>query len=145
MAKKDRFQLSSAVYLLLIKDGRILLSRRHNTGWMDGMYSLVSGHLDGGEPLTSAMCREAEEEAGIVISPADLSFVHAMHRASDVEYMDFFFTASGWKGEPYNAEPEKCDDMQWFPLDALPDNILPYVRQVLEDHRNGIAFSEIGW
>lgn len=141
----ERFKLHAAVYLLLIRDGQVLLLRRFNTGWSDGMYSLISGHLDGDEPLTTAMCREAQEEAGIAINPTELKFAHVMHRFSDVEYMDFFFTANTWEGEPSNTEPEKCDDMQWFPLDNLPPNILPYVRQVVEDYTAGRYFSEVGW
>jgi 8-oxo-dGTP diphosphatase len=146
---KDRFKLSSAVYLLLVRDNKILLLRRYNTGWSDGLYSLAAGHIDGQEPLTLAMCREAKEEAGITVNPKDLAFVHVMHRIDRLgdkkEYLDFFFTASNWEGEPYNAEPEKCDDIQWFELDNLPENILPYIRQVIEDFKNGVYFSETGW
>ncbi|MDB5182052.1 MAG: hypothetical protein JWP13_815 [Candidatus Saccharibacteria bacterium] len=141
----ERFTLSAAVYLLLIKDNKVLLLRRYNTGWADGMYSMVSGHVDGGEPLSVAMCREAKEEAGITIAPGDIEFLHVMHRMSNKEYIDFFFMARNWEGEPYNAEPEKCDDMQWFPLDKLPDNILPHVRQVIAGYKKGLPFSEIGW
>lgn len=145
----DRFKLSAAVYLLLIKDEKILLLRRFNTGWSDGQYSLPAGHIDGDEPLTLAMCREAKEEAGITLKPEDMTFAHAMHRkdrtSDKKEYVDFFFTAKEWEGEPYNAEPQKCDDARWFPLDDLPGNLLPYVRQVIDDHNSGVSFSEIGW
>lgn len=142
---QDRFRLKAAVYVLLIRHNKVLLSRRYNTGWSDGMYSLVSGHIDGNEPATVAICREAREEAGISIDPAQLQFVHVMHRASNEEYIDFFFAADTWQGEPTNSEPDKCDDMQWFALDNLPENILPYVRQVLEDYKQGRYYSEVGW
>lgn len=142
---RDRFTLSAAVYLLLIRDSQVLLSRRYNTGWSDGMYSLVSGHIDGREPLTIAMSREAKEEAGITIRPQDLQFVHVMHRNSDKEYIDFFFTTDTWEGELHNAEPEKCDELQWFPLNDIPNNTLPYIKQVIHDYRNQVAFSEVDW
>jgi 8-oxo-dGTP pyrophosphatase MutT (NUDIX family) len=141
-----RFTIHAAVYLLLVTDNKVLLLRRFNTGWSDGMYTLVAGHLDGDEPLTAAMCREAKEEAGIAIKPEDLAFAHVSHRSSsDRDYLDFFFTARLWEGEPHNAEPTKCDDMQWFPLDALPENILPYIKQVITTAKKGTPFSEIGW
>jgi 8-oxo-dGTP pyrophosphatase MutT (NUDIX family) len=140
------FTIHAAVYLLLVKDSKVLLLRRFNTGWSDGMYTLVAGHLDGDEPLTAAMCREAREEAGITVKPEDLVFAHVLHRsASDRDYLDFFFTARLWGGEPHNTEPAKCDNMQWFPLDALPENILPYVKQVITTTKKGTHFSETGW
>ena len=49
----QRNRVDSAVYLVLIEDGKILLSRRFNTGFEDGNYSLPSGHLDGFYSLAS--------------------------------------------------------------------------------------------
>ena len=49
-----------AVHLFLVQDGRILLLRRYNTGYEDGNYSVVAGHIDGGEKLKSAMVREGQ-------------------------------------------------------------------------------------
>jgi hypothetical protein len=43
----ERFKLTPAVYLILVKERKILLAKRKNTGWMDGFYSLVSDHMDG--------------------------------------------------------------------------------------------------
>ena len=59
--KKVRFQMPVAVHLLLVKEGKILLLRRSNTGYEDGMYSIVAGHIDGDEDVKSAMIREAKE------------------------------------------------------------------------------------
>ena len=61
-----------AVHLLLVKDDRILLLKRYNTGYEDGNYSVVAGHSDGGEDLKTAMIREGREEAGIEVSHANL-------------------------------------------------------------------------
>ncbi|MDI6722014.1 MAG: NUDIX domain-containing protein [Candidatus Aenigmarchaeota archaeon] len=142
---KERFKLVPASHLILIKDGKILLSRRFNTGWEDGKYSVVSGHLDGGETFTQAMIREAREEAGIGIKPEDLEIAHVMHRKAENERIDFFIRAKKWAGEPANKESHKCDDLKWFGMDDLPDNTIPYVRHAVHCIRNNIFYSEFGW
>lgn len=144
---EERFTLRAAVYLVLIRDGKTLLTRRFSTGWMDGKYSLIAGHLDGGEKISDAMIREAYEEAGIKIAKGDLRPLKVLHRFSsnDQEYMDFFFMAEKWEGEPGIKETDKCDDMSWFPINDLPENTLPHVKDVIENYKDGVAFVESGW
>ncbi len=142
---KTYFKLIPAVYLFLRKDNDVLLLKRVNTGYQDGKYGVVSGHVDGGELATDAMRREAKEEAGISIKTDDLRFVHVTHRLNDSldqERVDFFFEAWNWEGDITNLEPEKCDDLSWFAIDKLPENIIPHVRLVLEKELNHQYYSE---
>lgn len=142
----ERFTLRAAVYLILLKGNNVLLTRRYNTGWMDGKYSLIAGHLDGNESVTNSMIREAWEEAGIKVAKANLKPATVLHRYStDQEYMDFFFVAESWEGDPEIKEPDKCDDMVWFDLKQLPDNTLPHIAEAIKNYQKDIAFSESGW
>ena len=143
--EKERFELRSAVYLILFKEDKILLSRRFNTDWMNGKYSLISGHLDGNETVSQAVIREAFEEAKITVKKEDLIPATVIHRKSDKEYVEFFFVAKNWIGEPEIGEPDKCDDLSWFSLDNLPDNLLPHIKEALENYENKIPFFESGW
>ena len=146
---KTRNQSVPASYLTLIKDNKILLLRRFNTGYLDGQYSLPAGHVEQGESFSQCILREAEEEAGITIHPEDLKVAHIMHRNSGHaelnERIDVFFTAEKWNGEISNREPHKCDDLSWFDLDRLPENIIPYVEQAIDCIKNEIHYSEHGW
>jgi 8-oxo-dGTP diphosphatase len=140
------YKFVAAVHLFLIKDGKILLLRRKNTGYEDGNYSVPAGHIEANEPATVAMTRESQEETGIIIKPEALEAVHIMHRkADDQERIDFFFTTKTWVGEPTITEPDKCDDLSWFNLDNLPENIIPYIKTALENYKKGLIYSEFGW
>lgn len=144
--KKEKFKLIPSIYAFFIKEGKILLLRRFNTGFEDGKYGLVAGHADGGETMRMAMVREAREEAGVEIKPEDLDLVVTMHRwCIDHERIDLFFTVKNWQGEIKNMEPNKCDDLSWFDLNNLPENIIPYIRKALDCYINIQHYCEFNW
>lgn len=140
-----RFMMPVAVHLFLVRGRRVLLLRRFNTGYEDGQYSVIAGHLDGGETVQDAAVREAVEEAGIHIAPDALQVVGVMHRRSNDERIDFFVAAGEWSGEITNCESHKCDELTWADLDALPDNTIPYVRRALDNYQRGRWFDSFGW
>ena len=141
---KERFKIRFAVYLVGRRGDEVLLSKRQGTGWKDGWFSLVAGHVDGGDPPEHPMAREAKEEAGIDISPQDLRQVYTMHRlGADPadEYIDLFFECTKWQGEVTNTEPEKCGELRWTSINELPEETLDYVRVALERYPRGNTYS----
>lgn len=152
MTDGRRFRVASAVHLFLVRDERVLLLRRYGTGYEDGNFSIVAGHLDGDEGVVAAVAREAWEEVGVAIAPADLRMVGVMHRRGeagrvDDERVDFFLEATRWRGEVKNREPEKCDELLWADRQRLPSNVIPYVRRALEltNDREQMWFDGFGW
>jgi len=134
-----------AVHLFFLRDSQILLLRRYNTGYEDGNYSVVAGHVDAGETVTQAVIREAGEEIGVDLSSQDIEIVHVMNRKSDDERIDFFVVVKRWEGEISNCEPGKCDQLAWYSFDDLPQNIIPYVGAAIEEYQAGNFHSEFGW
>jgi len=137
------FKAKVAVHLFLTNDcGEMLLLRRFNTGFKDGEYGLVAGHVEDDESLKGAMIREASEEAGITLSPDKLEVVGVIPSLFD-DYVYFFLRADAWCGDVRNMEPEKCDDMRWFHPRELPVNTVSYIGQAIENYLDGKWFSEV--
>lgn len=141
----DRPRVIVDVNLLAIRNNRLLLGRRCNTGFADGLYSLPAGHLELGESVLSAAVREAREELNITIDPVDARFVQVMHNSYGIGRLAFFFEIARWAGEIANAEPHKCDDLRWFPLDHLPGEMVPYIREGIHHYIEGQALTLYGW
>ena len=140
----ERFMVIPCSALVLRQESKIFLAKRVNTGYQDGKYSLVAGHVDGNESPKDAMIREAKEEIGITISKANMRLVHTSHQICDdaSERLNMFFEVYDWDGEIINNEPKKCAELTWFSIDNLPENIVPYIAHVLENIKKDKNYSE---
>jgi 8-oxo-dGTP pyrophosphatase MutT (NUDIX family) len=141
----ERYKTCLDLHIILIRDGQILLGQRQNTGFADGAWHLPSGHLDPAESATAGAAREAAEEIGVTIDPVRLRLAHLMHHRTDDARTALFFETADWTGEVTNQEPDKCAGWQWFSLDALPDEMIPYATEALAHYRKGTLYSERGW
>ncbi|MFG1705823.1 NUDIX domain-containing protein [Nonomuraea sp. M3C6] len=143
----NRFRVIVDVHILLLRHvaerGEVLLGRRAGTGYGDGLWHLPSGHLEAGESATDAAVREAGEEVGVTIDPADLTFAHVMHRAPD--RVGLFFVTDTWTGEPYNAEPAKCSELAWRPLNDLPHDMIDYPAAAIAHILDHVPFALHKW
>ena len=135
-----------ASYVFLLRTGasgdEVLLQYRQNTGYMDDHWAAAAaGHVEKGETAYDAARREALEEIGV--TDLELEFVTTMQRSrGDLpidERVDFFFTCRSWSGTPRIVEPGKTAALDWFPLDALPEPVVPHELKVLLGVGAGIA------
>lgn len=143
--KTQRSQAVVSVYLILKKQNQVLLSLRNNTGYFDNFYGLVAGHVEEGEPATQALIREVKEEIGIDLASEHLVFKGVMHRKSERNNVDLFFECAKWDGEIQNMEPQKCGHLKFFELNALPSNIIPYVKRSFDLLGENQLYMEEGW
>jgi len=137
--------IPTGVHVVFEREGRVLLMRRCNTGFFDGLFSLPGGHVEPGESLRATASREMAEELGVVVPPSALSLLGVVHRLSDTNRIDFFLRAASWSGEPARAEPAKCAVLLWSVPDALPANTVGYVRHALAETRPCPWVVELGW
>lgn len=131
---------------LLCTNDKILLGRRFNTSFAPGLYCMPGGKVEAGETARQAVRREVQEETGLDISEKLFELVHVFHRDGEGEYLvAFCFKADITGLKPTNNEPHKHDDMRFFPMDELPENIIPAHKQAIECVVQGIFYSEHGW
>lgn len=141
----ERFVVVPAAYVFFLRPAaagqEVLLQLRRGTGYMDEHWAAAAaGHVEQGETVYEAAAREALEE--VAVTDLELTAICAMQRTGATglpidERVDYFFTATAWQGEPRVVEPDKCADLRWFPLDALPDPVVPHELQVLAAIRSG--------
>ncbi|MDN4615357.1 NUDIX domain-containing protein [Leifsonia sp. F6_8S_P_1B] len=138
----------AAVYLCLRDDrGRVLLLRRAGTGYRDGELALPAGHIEPGESATAALLRETREELGLDLPADAVRMVLVQHGIADgLAYVDFVFAAVLARGmRPRIAEPDKASELLWAPLDELPADVVPVIRNALEALARGETYTEYGW
>ncbi len=142
------FWVVPAAYVLLLRESatgvdEVLLQLRRDTGYRDGFWAAgAAGHVEQGETVFAAACREAEEELGVLVAPDALTPLTVLHRTQSNhspidERVDFFFTVRTWAGRAVGREPDKIADLRWFPLDDLPEPVVPHEEVVLDGLRAG--------
>lgn len=149
----ERFATPSAAVLMLLrmKDGKmqVLLQRRANTGFADGLWDLsCAGHVEENEPMTATVVREAQEELGITIDRKDLkffSFVHKRDEACGLTYYNAYFYCRSFQGEIKIREAEKCSEIGWFDLLDLPKDLIDDRRRAVQCYFSGRRYVEYGW
>jgi 8-oxo-dGTP diphosphatase len=131
---RQTFKVTPSVFVAVIKDGKVLLLKRKNTGFMDGYYDLPSGHVEEGEPILKAAARELAEETSLKVGQDDLKLIHVGQSSftPGYPYMYFMFRALRWQGKPKNNEPEMSDDVSFFALDKLPKTV-PHILPALQN------------
>jgi ADP-ribose pyrophosphatase YjhB (NUDIX family) len=157
---QHRRRVAVDVILLLMRNGRILLRERANTGYGDGAYEPPTGQLADRETIVETAIRVASAEAGIAIRAENVSLAHVMHDVSGSGRIAFFLTVSGWQGDyPLSSGglgpaatggkagsvvppgASRVPGARWFPVSHLPTNMLDRSRVALRNYSEGMRFS----
>ena len=132
-----------AVRLILEDESKMLFLRQ--TKRNGGRITLIGGNVEEREFAREALAREALEEAGILVDPTELTLVHVLHRhklQKDQTLLVLYFKAASFRGIPASLEPKKFEDVQWLPLDHLPEEVSKPTLHVLQCIRQGLIYSE---
>ncbi|MEU7072948.1 NUDIX domain-containing protein [Streptomyces narbonensis] len=129
-------------------EGRVLLGLRHpDSKYAGDTWHYLAGRCEQ-ESALSCLVREAWEEAGLVIDPADVELAHVVHvvdTPGSLPLMQLIFRARRWEGTPEVRESDKCLTWQWWPRDELPNPIVSYTRTAITAISEGHLYSQLGW
>jgi len=135
-----------SVNVLIVKDNKLLLGRRQNTGWGDGLLCIPGGHTEADETPRQAAVRELKEELSIDVDVNDLEFVCVSARKSNRHYVAYEFMLRDTDHKPKNNEPRLCSELIWVDLDKLPDDVIPDFKAIIEQGLlGGQAYLEFGF
>ena len=142
--KPEREKFLSSIYLIIKNDqGEVLLQRRQGTKLWPGYLALPAGHIDEGENAYDAAIREAKEELGIDIKIEDIIDSYVVNRTNKSlpPYYDVYFELSQYTGEIQIMEPEKCSELIWSDPMSLPEDMIDFEKEAMEQNEKGIKFS----
>ncbi|MFJ7969646.1 NUDIX hydrolase [Streptomyces sp. NPDC096324] len=129
-------------------EGRVLLGLRHpESKYAGDTWHYLAGRCEQ-ESALACLVREAWEEAGLLIDPADVELAHVVHvvdAPGNLPLMQLVFRAHRWEGTPEVREPDKCLTWQWWPRHELPDRIVSYTRTAITAISEGRPYSQLGW
>jgi len=128
---------------IVIENSRVLLVKRADPP-LQAQWSIPGGVLEVGELVRDAAIREAREETGLIVEPADLLGVYdrVLRNAEQrVQYhyvlIDFLCR---WVGGELQAASDAAE-VRWFTREELPD--LNLAEDTLDVIRKGFAALEI--
>ncbi|MDQ2094178.1 NAD(+) diphosphatase [Rhodalgimonas zhirmunskyi] len=112
--KTQHFPRTDPVVIMLITRGNSVLMGR-SPGWPEGMFSLLAGFVEPGEPIEAAVRREVFEEAGIRVGAVEYLSSQPWPYPSSLMF--------GCRGEALDDEitidPKEIEDARWFTREEI--------------------------
>jgi 8-oxo-dGTP diphosphatase len=131
---------SAGVGVLIIRDGKVLLGKRHDDPEKadsalhgEGTWTCPGGKLDFQEGIIECGKREAIEETGLKIRDLEVMSV-SNERVRDAHFVCIGLMAREFEGEPSVMEPDEITEWRWFALDDLPEKVFPPSEKIIKNY-----------
>lgn len=120
----------------------VLLIRRRG----GGRWTLPGGRLEPQESWRGCAIRETKEEVGLLLQSEVVANELVLH-CKDRNSIRIYYFARWFKyqGELHNCEPHLHDELAWWPLDALPENMALPIKSGLTAILQGSGVLETGF
>jgi 8-oxo-dGTP diphosphatase len=123
VVRKNRFnrQCIEVSAALIFRDGKLLITQRHATSHLGGLWEFPGGKREPGETFEKCLVREIQEELGIKISVGRL-FKEIIHAYDEKTIYLKFFVCRLVQGEPQLLD---CTAFKWVGKSELNDVEFP--------------------
>ena len=135
---KDCIGVGCGAIIINDRDEVLLVKRSKNSRVNPDVWSRPGGEVEFGESSAEAVEREVFEEAGIRIKTVrPLGFLDNISPDRKTHWISIGYLAKHVSGQIVNKEPDKHDDIRWFPVDELPENVTDYTKESVEEALRG--------
>ena len=118
----DFIGVGVGAFILNGKNELLMLLRAKDSRVEPGTWMIPGGKVEFNEKMADTVKREAGEEIGV-----DLEVVEPIktndHILPDQHWVTTTFLCRIKSGKMRIMEPRKHDDLKWFPLDKMPENL----------------------
>jgi 8-oxo-dGTP diphosphatase len=122
------------VGVFVFKEGKVLLGKRKGTHGA-GDWAPPGGHLEFGESVEDCAIRELVEETGLNALSIQTGLWSNNVIDGNKHYITLFAVVDKFEGELQLLEPNKCEEWQWFSINALPAPLFPTVIAFFDKYR----------
>ena len=123
--------------IILNDQGQVLLQRRTDMK----CWGLPSGSVELEETGLEALKREVREETGLDVGHAEAMALYSgpsqrlkYPNGDEIQCFSIAFIVRDWIGEP-KADGVEGSEVQFWPMDALPEDLVDIHRRTLVDYR----------
>lgn len=103
--------------------GQILLEKRSmSKRYSPGKWAPLAGHVDSGEEIEDAARREAKEELGLDLRPADLVMMERgllRKREENSRISRYYYTICDKDASDFVVQKEELTGVKWFDIDEV--------------------------
>ena len=122
-----------AVGVILDRDNRVLITRRHDNAHQGGLWEFPGGKVETGESVADALGRELREELGITVSELE-PLLEVRHDYGDKAVLLDVHTVRDFSGEARGLEgqPLRWVSASTLPQYEFPEANVPITRAVID-------------